>query len=329
MPDATPRRLTEDALAVNPRTPPSTPVAVIDLGSNTVLLLVLAPDGRVLCDEARTTRLGQGVFASGRLAPDAIARTVDAVEGYVARARGLGAHRILGVATAAVRSAGNAAELVDRLCELGVTVRILPGPLEAALAIEASRRAAGAGARELVVIDVGGGSTEVAWTDSAGEVHGRSLPLGSVRLTEEIVGAHPIAPAVLARLRERVAREARALEQEAGLPREPRVVAVAGTATTLAALSLRLAPYDGERVEGTTLSRADLGAWIERLAALDVPARRALPGMEPGRADVIVAGLVVLDGVLEALGATHFRVSGRGVRHGAALRLLDGSSELW
>jgi exopolyphosphatase/guanosine-5'-triphosphate,3'-diphosphate pyrophosphatase len=316
---------------VNREDPAEAPVAVVDLGSNTVLLLVLDRAGGVLCDESRTTRLGQGVFASGRLGAEAIARTVEVVEGFAARARELGAVRVLAVGTAALRRAANAADLVDRLCDLGVTVRILPGPVEAALAIEASRRAAGPNAREVVVIDVGGGSTEVAWTDPAGEVRGISLPLGSVRLTEELVTAHPVPGAMLARIRERVAGEVRALaaERERGLPLAGRVVAVAGTATTLVALELRLEPYDAKRVEGTRLSRAVLRDWTERLAALDVTARRALPGMEPGRADVIVAGLVVLDGVLEALGATHFGVSGRGVRHGVALRLLDGSGELW
>ncbi len=307
------------------------PVAVIDLGSNTVLLLVLDRSGRVLCDESRTTRLGQGVFAAGRLAADAIERTLGVAQGFVAQARSLGALSIVAVGTAAVRRASNAAELVDRLCDLGVSVRILPGEAEAALALEASRRAAGPDAREVVVIDVGGGSTEVAWTDAGGHARGISLPLGSVRLTEERVSTHPIPAAELAGLRERVSAEARALrgERTRGLPAHGQVVAVAGTATTLAALLLRLDPYDAERVEGTRVSRADLALWIDRLAALDVPSRRALPGMEPGRADVIVSGLIALDGVLAELGATQFRVSGRGVRHGVALRLLDGSGELW
>jgi exopolyphosphatase/guanosine-5'-triphosphate,3'-diphosphate pyrophosphatase len=103
------------------------------------------------------------------------------------------------------------------------------------------------------------------------------------------------------------------------------VVAVAGTATTLAALELELARYDGSRVEGLALGRERLRAWIERLARLTTPERRALPGMDPGRADVIVAGLLALEGTLVALGARRFRVSERGVRHGVAIRLLAGA----
>ena len=109
-----------------------------------------------------------------------------------------------------------------------------------------------------------------------------------------------------------------------GLPEGTAVVAVAATATTLAALELALVRYDAERVEGYEVDIATLVSWIERLAPLDVAQRSALPGLEPARADVIVAGLEVLEGVLERLRVRRFAVSGRGVRHGVALRLLAG-----
>jgi hypothetical protein len=157
---------------VNPADSADAAVAVIDLGSNTVLLLVLDRAGRVLCDESRTTRLGQGVFATMARA-EAIGRTV-AVEG--SSRRRAGSHRILG--SALRHCARQNAATLWIACRSRCGVRILPGPVEAALAIEASRRAAGADAREVVVIDVGGGSTEVAWTDPGGDVRGVSLPLG-------------------------------------------------------------------------------------------------------------------------------------------------------
>ena len=107
------------------------------------------------------------------------------------------------------------------------------------------------------------------------------------------------------------------------------VVATAGTATTLGALELGLDPYDAERVEGLELSAGTLGAWIARLSQLDVEARTPLAGLEAGRADVIVAGLLIREGALEALGSSVFRTSGRGVRHGVALRLLEADGGLW
>jgi exopolyphosphatase/guanosine-5'-triphosphate,3'-diphosphate pyrophosphatase len=117
---------------------------------------------------------------------------------------------------------------------------------------------------------------------------------------------------------------ARVAEPLAPLEPDGALVAVAGTATTLAALELALESYDAERVEGLELSRDTLTRWLERLAQISVAERKRLPGLEPGRADVIVAGLAVLEGVLARLSVPRFRVSGKGVRHGVALRILAG-----
>ena len=299
-------------------------LGVIDLGSNTVLLLVLDPDGRTVCDEARITRLGQGVFETGRLRRDARARTLAAVEELARRARELGATRVVCVGTEAMRRAHNAPALVEELCMLRAggprlldEVRVLTPELEAQLGIESALRARGAAAR-VTVVDVGGGSTEVTRA-AAGGVRGVSLPLGAVRLTEAHVSEYPVPPRELAELRAAVDRELR------GLERAPvgDVVAVAGTATTLGALELELEPYRPEPVEGLPLARADVERWTLRLAGLSLEACTALPGMQPGRADVMVAGLVILGHVLTALGAERFLVSGRGVRHGVGLRLLE------
>jgi len=130
-------------------------------------------------------------------------------------------------------------------------------------------------------------------------------------------------------VRDAVAQTLTELDREPMPPVPPdRVVAVAGTATTLAALDLRLEVYSDEAIEGHLVTRGRLRAWIERLAALSVAERRSLPGMDPGRADVIVAGLVVLDGVLERLLADGFAASGRGVRHGVALAYLAATPRL-
>jgi exopolyphosphatase/guanosine-5'-triphosphate,3'-diphosphate pyrophosphatase len=244
----------------------------------------------------------------------------------VAEARGAGAERVIGVGTEALRRAQDGASFLEGLCgeDLLDEARILSGEEEAEYAIEASRRGRDEGKIPLIVIDVGGGSTEIAWEVGADPVRGISLPLGSVRLTERWVHAHPV-PETERTALERAARDgARALGAELGavLGSPAEIVAVAGTATTLAALELRLDEYDAEAVEGYWISREVLASWIERLAQMSVEQRRLLPGLEPGRADVIVAGLVILEQVLGALGAEEFRSSGRGVRHGVALRSL-------
>jgi exopolyphosphatase/guanosine-5'-triphosphate,3'-diphosphate pyrophosphatase len=303
-------------------------LGVIDLGSNSILLLVVEPDGRVIEDDSRITRLGQGVFRSGRLDPSARARTRETVAAFAQRARALGAGCVVGVGTEALRRALDGAEFLDALRREGLldAAHLLSGEQEAECAIEASRRAATR--PEVIAIDVGGGSTEVAWTRAANakRVRSVSLPLGSVRLTEAYVTRHPVPAQELASLEAHLAQataplaKLRAEGLDAG---DAGAVAVAGTATTLAAMDLGLAVYDPLRVEGHRVALDRLGHWIERLAALDVEARRRIPGLEPGRADVIVAGLAVLRAVMRAIGAREIRTSGRGVRHGVALRLLE------
>jgi exopolyphosphatase/guanosine-5'-triphosphate,3'-diphosphate pyrophosphatase len=304
-------------------------IGVFDLGSNTILLLVAGSDGVVVRDLARITRLGQGVFERGELAPEAIGRTQRAIAEFAAQARADGVERLVAVGTEALRRARGGAEFLAGLVRAGLVdgARLLSGDEEAELTLEATRLGVGDSREVISVVDVGGGSTEVAWRlRRAGPVRGLSLPLGSVRLTESHLPHHPIPAAELAALRAHVGRGVEPLAQALpdGLPAGAAVVAVAGTATTLAALELALDPYDPARVEGLALDRARLADWIERLAALGVEARKRLPGLEPGRADVIVAGLVCLEVALLRLGATHFRVSERGVRHGVALRLLAG-----
>lgn len=304
-------------------------IGVLDLGSNTVLLLVLEADGRVIRDTSRITRLGQGVFASGALAPDAIARTRAAIAEFSALARADGVTRLYAVGTEALRRARDGGAFLESLVRDGLVdgARLLSGEEEAEAAVEATRKRIGGSCESLAVVDVGGGSTEIAWRERAdGPIHGLSLPLGSVRLTEAHLPRHPVPAADLARVEAEVERLSEPLARAlpGGLPADAAVVAVAGTATTLAALELALDPYDDARVEGLPLELGRLRAWTARLARLGVAERKKLPGLEPGRADVIVAGLAVLGGVLTRLGASRFAVSGRGVRHGVALRVLAG-----
>jgi len=298
----------------------SSPVGVVDLGSNSVLLLVLGCDGHVLYDGARITRLGQGVFESGALAPAAMMRTRQVVREYSERARALGARQVVGVGTEALRLARNGAHFLETLCHDGLldAADLLTGEQEARLAVEATRRSPAGAGEHPIVIDVGGGSTELAWLDPRGRTRAVSLPIGSVRLTEMHLRSDPVPAKEMAALREAVAQATQTLEPPAGT-----IVAVAGTATTLAALELRLDPYDPEAVEGYVVNAVTLRRWIDRLAGLSLEARRQLPGLEPARADVIVAGLVILEGALGQTGVDHFSVSGRGVRYGIVLRLLE------
>jgi exopolyphosphatase/guanosine-5'-triphosphate,3'-diphosphate pyrophosphatase len=310
-------------------TPGAGRVAAIDVGTNTVLLLVAEarPGGAVaLAERAEITRLGRGVDATGRLDPAAIAETVGVLAAYAAEARALGVGAIDCVATSAARDAANGAEFFSAArAAAGLEPRIISGDEEARLVYASAWRdfgAAAAGSR-LAVLDVGGGSTEFTFGRGATPEGRRSLQVGAVRLTERHVREDPINPATLGTLRQ-AARAALAPLALMGGGGVGRLVGVAGTVTTLAAVEQALPRYDAERVHGASLSRATLERVLARLAALPLAERAGLPGMEPKRADVIVAGAVVVAEAMALTGFETLTVSDRGVRWGLVHELLGG-----
>jgi len=307
----------------------ATRVAAIDVGTNTVLLLVAEAGPRgavVLAERAEITRLGRGVDASGRLDPAAIAETVGVLAGYAAEARALGVGAIDCVATSAARDAANGAEFFAAARTVaGLEPRIISGEEEARLVYASAWRDFGAPAGgapgRLAVLDVGGGSTEFTFGRGPAPQGRRSLQVGAVRLTERHVREDPIGPATLATLRQ-AARAALAPLAFMGGGGAGRLVGVAGTVTTLAAVEQALPRYDGERVHGSPLSLVRLERLLARLAALPLAERARLPGMEPKRADVIVAGAVVVAEAMALTGFETLTVSDRGVRWGLVHELL-------
>lgn len=299
-------------------------VATIDIGTNTVLLLVAerGPDGlvRPVLERATITRLGAGVDRTRRLAPEAIARTCACLADYGRLVREAGAERVAVVGTSAMRDAGGGDEV--RACvrsALGVEARVVSGDEEASLTFRGALSglpldAAGPAA----VFDIGGGSTEVVIGRLDGDARiafARSFDVGSVRLTERLVAHDPPSPEDRANLSQS-ARDAFAMVPP--LPPGTVPVGVAGTMTTLAAVALSLATYDGARVHGHLMTRSDLARVVDQLASLDLAGRRALAGMEPQRADVIVAGGLVALALLEHWKTEKVRISDRGVRWGLA-----------
>ncbi len=292
--------------------------AAIDVGTNSVLLLVAErqADGRLVAVEERAeiTRLGRGVDATKRLDPAAMEETLRVLEAYAKDARELGATGLVVSATSAARDASNGQAFLDAaLARAGVRVEIISGEEEARLSF-ASASADFGGQGPLVVLDIGGGSTEFISGDAAGRLAWRqSFDVGAVRLTERLLEGDPPAEAELAAARALLA------ETFAGLPPVApgsRLVGVAGTVTTLCAVARTIEPYDATLVHGATLSRDDVAQTVRRLASLPVRLRRTLPGLQPRRADVIVAGGLVLEAAMDALGAGEVLVSDRGLRWG-------------
>jgi exopolyphosphatase / guanosine-5'-triphosphate,3'-diphosphate pyrophosphatase len=302
--------------------------AAIDVGTNTVLLLVAerkASGFQAVAERGSITRLGKGVDATRRLAPEAMERTLDAVGRFAAEARALGAVGLVVSATSAARDAENGGEFLAAAKERsGVEVEILSGEEEARLSYLAVSNdfAAEAGSRELVAIDIGGGSTEFIFgTGSAVRFH-KSLDVGSVRLTERCVRSDPPSTEDFVRLNAELA---------AALPSVPcpaadaLVVGVAGTVTTLYAVANAVVPYDAARVHGGWLSRDTLARTRARLASAPLAARKRIPGLQAERADVIVAGAVLLECALDHLGAVGTRVSDRGLRWGLLAARFGGA----
>jgi exopolyphosphatase/guanosine-5'-triphosphate,3'-diphosphate pyrophosphatase len=301
--------------------------AAIDVGTNTVLLLVAERRGGAfepVSERAEITRLGRGVDAAGRLDPAAIAATVEVLARFAAEARSLGARDIACVATSAARDAANGPEFFEAArAAAGLVPEVISGEEEARLVYASAWRdfgaadAAGGHARTLAVLDVGGGSTEFTFGEGPAPRGRTSLQLGAVRLTERVVAADPPSAAERDRLRADAAAALAALPAGAiGDPAAGRLVGVAGTVTTLAAVRQKLAAYDAGRVHGAALSRDDVEALLRELSALPLAARAALPGMEPKRADVIVAGCAIVLEAMRALGYDRLTVSDRGVRWG-------------
>ena len=300
-------------------------VAAIDQGTNSTRLLVAAPDGaggfEDLARDMVITRLGQGVDETARLAPEALERTLGVLARYARRARALHAERIRVGATAAVRDAVNAAEFARPVRELtGSEPEVVSGEEEARLSFLGATRGLDAPA-PFLVLDIGGGSTELVLGSDRPSA-AISMQMGSVRLTERLVRGDPPAASELAAMRGEVRALLDEVERAVPVGDARTLVAVAGTSTTVQAIALGLDAYDPERIHHSRLSRAEAGGVAARLAEMTTDERAALPVMAPGRADVIVAGAVILVGVMERFGFDEAVVSETDILDGLVLDLL-------
>ncbi len=300
-------------------------IATIDIGTNTVLLLVVEVDERgglrPVLERATITRLGKGVDLTKRLAPDRVAATVACLTDYAVAMRDAGATLVDAVGTSAMRDATGGEPIREVLHrEFGLHLRVIEGVEEAELAfLGATSGLELARERGVVVFDVGGGSTEFVRGAVGAEGlrirWARSFDVGSVRLTERHLRGDPPTEASLAAL-DRDLDETLAPLEGADVP----VVGVAGTVTTLAAIHLALPTYDASKVHGLVLSRATVSDLTRRLAEATLVERKEFVGLQEGRADVIVAGATIVLRALERLGAEELIVSDRGVRWGLAER---------
>ncbi len=301
-----------------------TRVAAVDLGTNSTRLLIADVKGERLSEITRRltiTRLGEGVDSRRRLLPLPIARVRNCLSDYRREIESHGIDRTLAIATSAVRDAENGEAFLGEIeWSYGFTTQLLDGDAEAAMM--ARGVAAGRPALEdTLLVDIGGGSTELVTCTRGHVTSSTSIDAGCVRLTERFLVSDPPAQEELAAAGAcvRSLHACNRLLQGRSTPSPVQAIGVAGTITTLAALDLGLAEYDPTRTHGHRVARVAVVEQLGRLAGMTLEERRRVPGIEPGRAPVIVAGLVILRELLETYGLEAVEASERDILHGAAL----------
>ena len=305
-----------------------TRVAAIDCGTNSIRLLIAEPDSsgglRDLDRRLEIVRLGQGVDASGEFHPDALQRTFAAVDQYqeLIKKADVPVEKVHFVATSAARDAKNRDTFFTGIKQrLGVLPDVISGETEARLSFIGALSRVAPDGEPVLVMDIGGGSTELITGSAAGEMRSAiSLDIGSVRVTERFLKQSPVANDDLARAAEYIDR----LLAGSGVDFASigAWIGVAGTATTLAGLYLELEQYDRERVHGAVIPLPALPELLQRLAGMTVDEIRALPSMHPGRADVITGGALVEARIAARLNVKDLIVSESDILDGIALQLI-------
>ena len=312
--------------------------AVIDVGTNSVKLLVAELDGatvRPLHEESHQTRLGQGFFETKRLQPEAISKTATAVAEFVSKARELSSASVRAIATSAARDAINQDELTGAIERAsGLKVQIISGEQEAEWAFQGVRTDPALTDCPLLLLDVGGGSTEIIAGSGEQTCFRQSFRLGTVRLLNALPHGEPPAAKELDDcrhwVREFLRREVapnlepalqklRQAARKTGLDKPVQCVGTGGTASILGCMESQLTSFDREQLESTRLSCDRLRWHVERLWSLPLQSRKQIVGLPPNRADVILTGTAIYEAVLEVFQFTELRVSTRGLRFAAVI----------
>jgi exopolyphosphatase / guanosine-5'-triphosphate,3'-diphosphate pyrophosphatase len=292
--------------------------AVIDVGTNSVKFHVGERDAggrwRAIVDRAEVTRLGENLEHAGAISTEPLERTVAAIAGMVEEARRQHVRATAAVGTAGLRIARNREDVIAAIRErTGLTVEVISGEEEGRLAYLAVRAGLGAPGGSLVVFDTGGGSSQFTFGNGPHVEERFSVEVGAVRYTERFGLGGAVAPGVLDDALAAISADLSRLD---GRPPPDALVAMGGAVTNITAVKLVLATYDPDLVQGAVLDRAELDRQIELYRSRDAEARRAIVGLQPKRAEVILAGVCIVRTVMEKLGQQTLTVSDRGLRHG-------------
>ncbi|MCI9147661.1 MAG: Ppx/GppA family phosphatase [Hungatella sp.] len=303
-------------------------VGIIDIGSNSIKFFVgeKSEDGTIktIIDKNDIARLGEGLRETGRISDEALERNAQSVAAFAAEAGEQGVEEIVCVGTMALRSASNSGDFSARVRELcGVKVQIIPGEEEARLSYLAILSGMPVPEGELVIFDTGGGSTEFIFGRGKELIKRFSVNLGSIRITEKFFQEDPAGEGSV----EAAVKEIDEEFEAAGVVGHPvKLVGMGGTVTSMGAVKHKMVTYDPDIIQGSTLTRADIGEQIKAYKERTVEQRRELPGLQPKRAEVILAGACILKNITERLGMDELTISDRGLRHGLAFDLFSKES---
>ena len=300
--------------------------AVIDAGTNSIKFHIGERDveghWHTVVDRAELTRLGEGLAQQGKIIGAALERTAAAIAGMVDEAKQHGVRAIAAVGTAGLRIASNGNEVVEAIqARTGVHIQVISGEEESRLAYLAAKAGLGLKTGTLVVFDTGGGSSQFTFGHDTSVDERFSVDVGAVRYTERYQLDGVVAPDTL---REAMAAIAADLSRIEGHPVPDKLVAMGGAVTNITAVKHGLATYDPAIVQGTVLDRAEIDRQIELYCSRDAEARRAIVGLQPKRAEVILAGACIVRTVMEKLGKDSLTVSDRGLRHGVLAERFGG-----
>ncbi|HEY6998175.1 MAG TPA: Ppx/GppA phosphatase family protein [Candidatus Binatia bacterium] len=296
--------------------------AFFDIGTNTILCLIaeIRDTGRfrVLDDLAEIVGLGQGVDQTRLISPEAEQRALNVLRRFVYQCRTLGVEEMTAVGTSALRDAKNSAEIRREFRDdLGLDVRVLSGAEEAAYSFVAVQRGLPLANRELLVIDIGGGSTELIRGNDLGVARAVSIDMGSMRLTERFIHSDPVERAEVETMITAIDRElatlpSRGIDASSGVV----LVGIAATFTTLAAMEKRLATYSHPEIHGSRITARQVRAQMSALETKTIAQRKGIIGLDSKRAEVIFAGACLIDRIMKFYDKNEIVVSDQGVRYG-------------
>jgi len=299
-------------------------VASIDIGTNTILLLIADLDGRKLkslFEKESIVRLGEGVQKNGVLSQEAMERGIQTLTEYLGKSHIMGVEKIFAVGTSALREARNSMDFIERVKEeLNLSIEIISGEEEAQLSFLAIAKDLREVKKPILVVDIGGGSTEFVLGRGDQIIQWVSLPLGSVRFTEQFLHSDPVQKKEWKRMEDEIHRWLSKIP----LPQEPfSMVAVGGTATTLASVEQSLEEFFFEKIHHFVIKKEGLKNQVFLYRSKTIDERKKVIGLLPGRAEVILAGATILYLAMEKLGCHSVMTSCHGVRYGLLYKRLN------